>query len=159
MTWIFNNTAVTNSRLTYVLQCIFFKCILWDTPISTANNWYKYYNRQVNILHFSLYMLHIKVTHGIYLFMMCLFIYLLYLPHLLCVFICLFVFSSGLLHNSLHNSPEVCSSNLLHSGCLKSCEVCVYKYTYLLPHNTPFYVTVILASCKESSTMDNMKTN
>jgi hypothetical protein len=132
----------------------------------------KYYNQQVNILYFFLYMLHIKVTHWIYSFMMCfLFTYYIYLIYFICLFIYLFVYvfvcSTGLLHNSLHNSPEVRSSNLLPCGCLKSrgvcvcarARVCVCARARACVSHTPFYVTAILASCKANSTMDNMKPN
>jgi hypothetical protein len=85
-----------NLKSHIILKCIFFKCILCDTPTSTANKWYKYYNQSGNILLSPLYfiqimqpqnMLHIKVAHWIHLFIIYLFTYFVYLPVL---FVCLY---------------------------------------------------------------------
>jgi hypothetical protein len=138
MTWIFNYIAVTTSRLTCILQCILFKCILWDTPISTANNWYKYYNQQVNILHFFLYMLHIKVTHWIYSFTMCfLFTCYIYLIYFICLFIYLyFLLGSYTTHCIIAQKCAVQFYFILdtwnHAVCVYVC-VCVCVYIYPPP--------------------------
>ena len=131
-----------------------------------------------NITFFLVYASHKSYTLNLFIYDV--FIYLLIIftsfTLFICLFVCLFALtlqelhSSGLLHNPLHNSPEVRSSNLLRGGCVESRNVCmyvcmyicmyVYKYIFIYlfpPPNTPFYVTVILASCKASSTMDNMK--
>lgn len=122
---LINSTYITISKsIYYIFYCISLK--LWPQN-----------------------MLHIKVTHWIYLFMMCLLIDLFYLPHLLTLFICLFICIKYHFKNCI-----LLGYYTTHCMTAQKCTALNYfmvdawnhtKYFFFAYHI--YYVTVIWALC------------